>query len=96
MIKYTIKFESSEKFCCWRHRQKLWRKKFFQSTFILKRPIVAIVADIIEIAAIFIESRKGFSEALRKYYYKICKSITWKFSEVTCSVYLYKALKGVT
>ena len=42
------------KFCWWRHGQKLWHHKLFiKNTFILKRPRVAIFADIIKVVTIF-------------------------------------------
>ena len=37
----------------WCHGQKLWRQKPFQNTLILKRPRVAIFADIIKVVTIF-------------------------------------------
>ena len=45
------------KFCWWRHGQKLWHHKLFiKNTFILKRPRVAIFADIIKVVTIFIKT----------------------------------------
>ena len=41
----------------WRHGQKLWRHDlFFQITLILRRPGVAIFADVIKIVTIFIKT----------------------------------------
>ena len=61
MTTYTIKLESSGKVLlltpC---TEIITLSNLFQNTFILRRPRVVIIADILNIATMFTECRKGF------------------------------------
>ena len=62
MTKFTLEFESRDKIC---HGQNLWRHNFFKKIFILRRPGVAIFADI-KILTTFIKTILKDSRKIRK------------------------------
>ena len=68
------------KICWWRHGPKLWRHNlFFENTLTLRRPEVAIFADIIKIVTMFIETIVQDSRKVKRIIKYISKS----------SLYLY-------
>ena len=78
----------------WCHGQKLWRQKPFQNTLILKRPRVAIFADIIKVVTIFTKTifkdSKKKKKGIRNYYqnsvyicFSSCNKI-YRFSVKKC------------
>ena len=67
MTTFTLYIKSRDKFCWWRHWQKLWRHNlFFQNTFILRRPGVAIFANIIKIVTMWIKKILTDSRKVRR------------------------------
>ena len=54
------------KFCWWCHQQELWCQPLFQNTIILRKPGVAIFADIIKILTRFIKKIFRLKKSYKK------------------------------
>ena len=56
IITSTIYIESRDKFCWWRHGKEQCCKFYFKIPVTLRKPTVAVLADIIKIATMFIKT----------------------------------------